>query len=230
MCTADFLRQISLFVDLSDDELAPLICCLGRRVFAKDTILFSKNSPAQCLYIIRSGAVRIFALSGTGHNITLAIYGAGECFGETAILDGNVRSTGAMALEKTIVFTIGRDEFIQYMGQHPQVARRVMALLAHRVEQATTYAENLAFLDVTGRVAAVLVELANRHVAQGDNIKLDVHLTQTELASWVCASREMVNKILHRLREEGLIATSGHTLIVQDIPGLRYKLNHSHPP
>lgn len=229
MCTTDFLRQTSLFADLSDDELAPMNGCLGRRVFAKDTVLFGKGSPAQCLYVIRSGAVRIFALSGTGHDMTLAIYGAGECFGETALLDGNIRSTGAMALAKTIVFTIGRSDFIQYMDRHPQVARRVMALLAHRVEQATTYAENLAFLDVTGRVAAALLDLVSRQDMEEQAPQLNLHMTQTELASWVCASRERVNKVLHAFREEGLITIAGHTFIVQDISGLRDKLNHSHP-
>lgn len=226
MCTTDLLRQVSLFADLTDDELVALTDCLGRRVFTKNTILYHKGSPALSLYLIRSGSVRIFALNETGHDMTLAVYGAGECFGETALLDGNIRSTGAMALEKTITFTMGRDDFVRYLDNYPQVTRRVMELLAHRVEQATAYAENLAFLDVTGRVAAVLLELATRGEAKGNGIELDPHLTQGELASWVCASREMVNKVLHELRDEGLITMAGHTVFVLDNPGLRDKLKH----
>ena len=145
--------------------------------------------------------MRIFALSETGHEITLDVYGPGECFGETALLDGNLRSTGAMAVEKTVTYTLRRDDFLRCLERHPQVARRVMGLLAHRLEHATAYAENLAFLDVAGRVAAVLLELADALRHRAGSIEFDLHLTQAELASWVCASREMVNKSSARVPE-----------------------------
>ena len=223
MSVENLLRQVSLFADLREDELVALADCLGRRVFSKDMILFHKGSPAQSLYLIESGEVRIFALSETGHEITLDVYGPGECFGETALLDGNLRSTGAMALEKTVTHTLRLDDFLRCLEQHPQVARRVMGLLAHRLERATAYAENLAFLDVAGRVAAVLLELVTRHGTNGGRIQFDLHLTQAELASWVCASREMVNKVLHAYQNEGLIAMDGRTILVLDPDGLRRK-------
>jgi CRP/FNR family cyclic AMP-dependent transcriptional regulator len=226
MSVADLLRRVSLFADLRDDELAALVDCLGRRTFAKDMILFHKGSPAQSLYLIESGEVRIFALSETGHEITLDIHGPGECFGETALFDGNLRSTGAMALEKTVTYTLGRDDFLGCLERHPQVARRVMALLAHRLEHANAHAENLAFLDVAGRVAAALLELAAHQGANGGSIEIDLHLTQSDLASWVCASREMVNKVLAAYREQGLITMEGHTIVITDLDGLKRKIAH----
>jgi len=138
--------------------------------------------------------VRLFALSETGHEITLDAYGPSECFGETALLDGNLRSTGAIALEKTVVYTLRRDDFVRCLERHPQVARRVMELFAHRLEHATAYAGHLAFMDVAGRVAALLLELAGRWGVDHGSIEIRLHLTQGEIASWVCASREMVNK------------------------------------
>jgi CRP/FNR family transcriptional regulator, cyclic AMP receptor protein len=223
---ADLLHRVSLFADLHEDELAALDSCLGSRVFAKDMILFHKGSPAQSLYLIESGAVRIFALSDTGHEITLDVYGPGECFGETALLDDNLRSTGAMALERTVVHTLRRDDFLRCLELHPQVARRVMELLAHRLEHATAYAENLVFLDVAGRVAVALLELATRHVVDRGSIQLDLHLTQAELASWVCASREMVNRVLVAYRDQGLITMAGHTIAVLDLAGLKRQTRH----
>jgi CRP/FNR family cyclic AMP-dependent transcriptional regulator len=226
MSVTDVLRRVALFADLCDDELVALASCLGRRVFAKDMILFHKGTPAQSLYLIESGTVRIFALSETGHEITLDVYGPGECFGEAALLDGNLRSTGAMALEKTTTYTFRRDDFLRCLELHPQVARRAMALLAHRLEHTTVYAENLAFLDVAGRVAAVLLELATRHGVDRGRIELDLHLTQAELARWVCASREMVNKVLVAYRHQGLITVDGHTIVILDLPGLKRQLRH----
>jgi CRP/FNR family transcriptional regulator/CRP/FNR family cyclic AMP-dependent transcriptional regulator len=225
MAVVDLLRQVSIFADLCDKDLSALATCLGKRTFARGMMPFQKGSLAQSLYVIESGEVRIFALSETGHEITLAVYGSGECFGETALLDGNQRTTGAMALEKTVTYTLDRDHFLRCLDQHPEVARRVMALLAHRLQHVTTYAEHLAFLDVAGRVAAVLLDLAARQGGTGGNIEINLHLTQADLASWVCASREMVNKVLHVYRDQGLITLEAHTIAVLDAEGLKRKIS-----
>ena len=223
MAVADLLRRVSLFADLREDELAALADCLGRRVFAKHMILFHQGSPAQSLYLIESGEVRIFASSETGQELTLDVYGPGECFGETALLDGNLRATGAMALEKTVTYTLQRDDLLRCMEHHPQVARRAMALLAHRLEHTIAYAENLAFLDVAGRVAAVLLELAARCETEG-NIEFDLHLNQSDLASWCVASRVMVNKVLGAFQDERLIKLEGHSITILDLGGLKRKM------
>jgi CRP/FNR family transcriptional regulator, cyclic AMP receptor protein len=226
MSVADLLRQASLFADLCEGEIIALSECLGRRVFAKDIILFQQGSPAQSLYLIESGTVRIFVSDETGREITLDVYGPGECFGETALLDGDLRPTGAMALERTVAYTLRRDDFLRCLEQHPRVARRVMTLLAHRLEHAIGYAESLAFLDVAGRVAIVLLDLVTRHGTEGDSIEIGMHLTQAELASWVSASREMVNKVLHAYRDQGLIKMEGHKIVVTDLADLKRKTVH----
>jgi CRP/FNR family transcriptional regulator, cyclic AMP receptor protein len=225
MSAADWLRRVSLFADLSEDELTALADCLGRRVFTRDMILYHKGGPAQNLYIIESGAVRIFALSETGHEITLHVYGPRECFGETALLDGNLRSSGAMALERTVVYTLRRDNFLRCLESHRQVARRVVELFAHRMEHAIAYAEHLAFMDVAGRVAAVLLDLAARNGTKHGSVEINLHLTQAELASWTCASREMVGRVLHEYREQGLIALEVHANVLQDVNGLKPRIS-----
>jgi CRP/FNR family transcriptional regulator, cyclic AMP receptor protein len=222
VAVADLLRRVSLFADLREDELVALADCLGRRVFAKHVILFHQGSPAQSLYLIESGEVRIFASSETGQELTLDVYGPGECFGEAALLDGNLRVAGAMALKKTVTYTLQRDDFLRCMEQHPQVARGAMALLVHRLEHTIAYAEKLAFLNVAGRVAAVLLELAARCETEG-NIEIELHLTQSELATWCVASRVMVNKALGAFQDEKLIKLGGHSITVLDLGGLKRK-------
>jgi CRP-like cAMP-binding protein len=75
MSVADLLRRVSLIVDLHEHELSALADCLGRCIFAKDMILLHKGSPAQSLYLIESGEVRVFALSETSRGITPDVYG-----------------------------------------------------------------------------------------------------------------------------------------------------------
>ena len=224
MSVPDFLCQVLLFVDMSEGELLLLADCLVRRVFPRDTILFHKGSPARSLYLIESGAVRIFTLSEAGQEITLDIYGPNECFGESALLDGNFRNTGAVALKETIAHTLNRNDFLHCVERQPQMARRVMVLLLHRLEQVTAYAENLAFLDVSGRVAIVLAKLATRCGSECGSIEIELPLTQSELASWCGASREMVNKVLHSYREQGLITMEGHKIVIQDLVGLKRRI------
>ncbi len=224
MSALDVLHRVSLFADLPDDELARLVACLAKRTFARDMILFHKGSPSQALYLIESGKVRIFSLSEAGQEITLDVYGPGDCFGETALLDGQLRCSGAMTLEPTVTYTLPRDDFLRCLEAHPGVARRALALLADRLNHLTVFAENLAFLDVPGRIAAILLELAERYGVAAGGIEINLHLNQSELASWVCASREMVNKCLGDLRDQGLIRIEGKAITILDPAGLKHRV------
>ena len=97
-----------------------------------------------------------------------------------------------------------------------------MAVLAARVRYATAYAENLAFLDVYGRVAAKLLELAERYGLPGpEGVEIDLRLTQGDLASWVAATREFVNKVLGAFRDHGLVKLDGQRIILLDQRGLK---------
>jgi CRP/FNR family transcriptional regulator/CRP/FNR family cyclic AMP-dependent transcriptional regulator len=226
MSAIDVLCRVPLFADLHDEELRELSARLGRRAFAADMILFHKGSPSQALYLIESGSVRAFALSDAGQEMTLDIYGPGECFGETALVDGQIRSAGAMTLEATVIYTLPRDDFLCCLERHPAMARRALALLADRLNRLTAFTEHLAFLDVTGRMAAVLLELAEHHGQQVEaGIVLQPHLTQAELARCARATRESVNKALGTLRDEGLIRQEGHVLTILDPAGLRRKIS-----
>ena len=226
MPAIDVLHRVSLFADLHDEQLHDLAACLRKRTFARDIILFHKGSPSQALYLIESGKVRAFALSEGGQEITLDVYGPGECFGETALLDGQMRCSGAMTLEPTVTYTLQRDDFLRCLDEHPAVARRALTLLADRLSHLTEYTEHLAFLDVPGRVAAVLLELAACCGANEGPIEIDLHLTQSELATWCVASRVMVNKVLGAFRDEGLIRLEGQAITILDLDGLRRKMAH----
>jgi CRP/FNR family cyclic AMP-dependent transcriptional regulator len=218
------LRNASLFADLSDNELASLAECLGRRTFAKGMIIFHKGGSGRTLYIIESGQVRIFVLSESGQEITHNVYGPGDVFGEFSLLDGQPRSAGAIAMDRAVTLTLHQDDFYQQIEKHPQMARGIMQVLTKRLRYTTGHAEDLAFLDVYGRVASKLLELAERYGVEKEGIEIDLHLTQTELATWVSASRERVNKVLGTFRDHGLIAIAGQTITILDAEGLQRQI------
>lgn len=217
---ATMIRNVPLFAGLSDQELEDLAVSLGRCTFAKGMILFHKGSPGQTMYIIESGKVRIFALSESGQEITLNIYGAGDVFGEFSLLDGLPRSAGAVAMEKTIALTLHRDPFFQHLEACPHMARSIIEVLTARLRFTTKHAESLAFLDIPGRVAMTLLDLADRYGTEKAGLELSLRLTQSELATWVAATRESVNKVLGTFRDQGLIAVEGQTITILDLEGL----------
>jgi CRP/FNR family cyclic AMP-dependent transcriptional regulator len=217
MPDVDMLRNVPLFAGLADQELLAVARSLGKRSFGKGVFIFHKDSPGQVLYIIESGRVRIFALSDLGQEISLNIYGPGDVFGELGALDGLPRSASVLAMEMTITLTLQRDDFLRCLEAYPQVARNFCKVLAARLRYTTAYVEGLAFLDVNGRVAAKLLELADY---------TELRLTQAELASWVAASRESVNKALCAFRERGLIEINGQKLTILDPRGLRRQISY----
>lgn len=224
MSKASMLRKVSLFAELSDQELEALAGSLGRRTFAKGMIIFHKGGVGQTLYIIESGRVRIFVLSESGQEITVNIYGPGDIFGEFSLLDGLPRSAGAVAMDKTVTLTLHRDDFLHHLEAYPRIAGSVMKVLTTRLRYTTTHAETLSFLDVYGRVAAKLLELADRYGVQKEAIEIELHLTQSELATWVAASRESVNKVLGTFREQGLIEVEGQRITILDRDGLERRI------
>ena len=216
MSTASMLKRIPLFSDLAEEDLELLADRLRRRAFAKGMIIFHKDSPGQTLYVIESGKVRIFILSETGQEISVNIYGRGDFFGELALLDGLPRSAGAVVMEDTVTLALHRDDFLQLLQEHPELAMSIISVLSTRLRYTTMYAESLAFLDVYGRVAAKLLEIGDRYGAQKEGLEIELRLTQAELASWVGASRESVNKVLGAFRDQGLIRLDGQKLTILD--------------
>lgn len=220
MSKITLLRKAPLFSHLSDDQLETLAKNLHMRTFAKGMVIFHEGSLGQNLYMIDSGKVRIFFLSESGQEITFNIYGPGECFGELSLLDGLPRSAGAMAMEKTVTYTLHRDDFLSDLESYPRLALSILEELSRRLRYTAHYAESLAFMDVYGRVAAKLLELADRYGEQDEQIKFELHLTQTELASWVATSRESVNKVLRGFRDQGYIQIEEGTIKILDKRGL----------
>jgi len=222
MSQIDMLRNVSIFASLSDQELESVADCLRKRTFAKGMIIFHKDSPGQSLYIIASGKVRIFILSESGQEISVRIYGPGDVFGELSMLDGLPRSAGAVAMEKTQLLALHRDDFFALLARFPGIAECIITTLSGRVRYTTQYAESLAFLDVFGRVADRLLELADCYgVDTAKGREIDLRLTQTGLASLVGTTRESVNKVLGTFRDQGLVDLDGQRITVLDRRALR---------
>jgi CRP/FNR family cyclic AMP-dependent transcriptional regulator len=211
-----YLGDLPLFAGLTDEDLRVLSQCVGRRMFGRGVFIFHKDSPGRYLYIIESGRVRLFSVSDTGQELSLNVLGPGESFGELALIDGRPRSAGAVAVEPTVALILHREDVLHLLDKSPRLAMNLIEILAARLRYTTRYVEDLAFLDVNSRVAARLLDLAARQNVQQGDVRIELSLTQAELASWVASSRESVNKVLMGFRSQGLIAVEGPWITILD--------------
>ncbi|HLF28805.1 MAG TPA: Crp/Fnr family transcriptional regulator [Anaerolineae bacterium] len=218
----NFLKQAPLFSGLSDAEIDASAKDFVPNRFRQGETIFHQGDAGQLLYLIEAGQVRIFVLGEEGQETSVVLYGAGDIFGELAVIDGLPRSAGAVAMEETIVLTLNRDRFREQLRRTPQLALNFMKALSVRVRYSTQQLGSLAVLDVPGRLARKLLELAQTYgVAEPEGVRIAMALTQTDLASLIGATRESINKALAAFRRQGYILLRRHQVTIVDPDALR---------
>ena len=223
---AVYLKQVSIFRGLNDQEVQDLISVAKKRTFRTGEVIFHRDDPGQILYIIKEGKVKICLISPDGQEISLVVFGKGEYFGEFALLDGLPRSADAIALEKVECYTLQRSDFHNAIMKNPRIAIQIMEVLCERLRRTDQQVEDLIVLDVYGRVAKKLLELAETHGAKQEDgsILINVRLTQQELAAMVGASRESVNKVLGYFTDKQYITTDKHKITLHRIADLKRRI------
>ncbi len=220
-----YLKQVSFFADLADEDIRELMAVARRRTFRSGEVIFHRDDPGQVLYVIKEGKVKICLTSPDGQEVALVVFGKGECFGELAMFGGLPRSADAITLERVECYTLQRSDFHNAIMKNPKIAIQVLEELAKRLRNTDQMVENLIFLDVYGRVAKKLLELADTHgVKSEDGVRIDVRLTQQELASMVGASRESVNKVIGYFTDKNFISTDKHRITLHRTAELKRRI------
>jgi CRP/FNR family cyclic AMP-dependent transcriptional regulator len=220
-----YLSRISLFSELSPDELAVIARRLKEQSFDAAEVIFKQGEPGDAMFIIRSGRVRIYSQDESGKELTLNVYEKGEYFGEFSIIDGEPRSASAEAVDPTESLVLRNQDLIGSLGDHPEIAISLMRGLVSRLRYTTEYAEDLAFLSVNGRVASRLLELMERHGETSDGgVKIRVPVTIPQLAGLSVAPPEIVQRILDFYELGGILVLEGDQLTVLDPAILRQRV------
>jgi len=186
---------------LSDAELKALSQRAIMRAFAKNTVVVSEGDRADSLYIVLSGRVRAYVSDDQGKEMFLSEAGKGEYFGEMA-LDEGPRSASVITLEPTRLLVVPKDDFAAFLAKSPEFALHLVRKLIRRVRALTHDVKSLALMDVYGRVARMLLDLA---VERDGALVIEDRPTQQEMANRIGASREMISRILTELAAGGYI-------------------------
>lgn len=218
----ELLGRASLFRELPSEKLALLAERTTTRRYRRGQLIFHEGEPAHSLYLVAEGAVKVFLTSSEGDTVILVTLAPGDAFGELALVDGNPRSASAEALQDTVVLELGRDAFLSTLAEEPRVAEAVIATLGSILRRLTEQAADLVFLDLNGRIAKLLLQMSTDvGTDTDDGIELDLHLTQSEIASMVGGSRQSVNQVLRSFERRGYIAVKGKAILIKDQDALR---------
>lgn len=211
------LRGVPFFAALSHDEVIELAERLVVRRFSAGQIVFHLGDPGGLLYIITSGKVKISHSNLDGQEALLAILGKGDFFGELALLDDSPRSATAEAIEPTETLTLHRTEFMNFIENHPAFSRHVLYVLAKRIRHMNSQISDIFFLDLPGRLARTLLNLADQHGYESeDGLEIGLSLTQTDLAEMTGATRVSINKALGRFRRSNWVEIKGRKFTITD--------------
>lgn len=218
-----FIRSFPLFAGLSQEQIARVAQVVQHREFAAGIILFHQDMPgSRMLYMIEAGWVRVYSLGRTGQELTLTLLSKGDLLGEMSLMDNKPHSATAITLTPISVWLLHRTDLDDLLERIPNIAREIMKVIVSRMRAVINRAESLAFQDVQGRLAYEMLTLAQRHGKQlGEQIYVDLPLTQADLASMVGATRESVNKALSALRSQNFVKLDAARVTVLSMPGLQ---------
>ena len=188
------------------------------RPYPKNAVIVTESDETDSLYVMLSGKARVYVSDEKGREVALNQLGPGEYFGEVT-LDGGPRSASVMALEECRCAVMRRAELTAFIERNPGFALHLVRKLAHRVRDLTENVRSLALMDVYGRVARLLLELAEE---RDGKLVVAEPLTHKEIASRVGASREMISRIFSDLADGGYVRKEDGQLVIARKPPPRW--------
>ena len=210
------------FLDALDEQQITWLHERGvRRQFPQGTALFHERQISDRVMVLLAGRVKIASTSDDGKERVLAFRGPGEALGELSAIDGRPRSASVTAVDPVEALVLPTSAFRTFLETNPRVMFFLMQRLIGRLREADRKRVEFGATDTIGRVAARLVELSERYGRQtSEGVRIDLPITQEELASWVGSSREGVNKALNMLKSLNWIETERRTITVLDVDAL----------
>ena len=206
-------------VDLIDDSsrsasMAEFLSAAHRRKYNRGSTIIFAGESSDSIYYLLKGSVTVFIEDDSGHEIIVAYLNEGDFFGEMAMFNKGPRTAWVKAKTDCQVAELGYRKFVEVNRYNPSILYELATQLADRLDKTTQKVGNLAFLDVTGRVARTLLDLCEEPDAMTHPQGMQIKISRQEIARIVGCSREMVGRVLKTLEDQGLVSVKGKTMVV----------------
>lgn len=216
MSLAETLRHVPLFANLTEEELGRVSDAARERSYPKNSVILFEDDPGDALYVVLRGRVKVVLIGEDGREVILSVLSDGDFFGEMSLIDDEPRSAHVIAMEDSNLLVLRREDFQQALQDHPRIALGLLRALSRRLRRADEKIGSLVLLDVLGRVARLLLELADEH----DGVTITRRVTHHTIAQMIGSSRETVSRTMRDLADRGLIEVSRRSIVIRDRPAM----------
>ena len=213
MKNIELLKTVSLFWDLNKTELGYISDKMVSKKFENGNLIFLEESEGKNLFFVVEGSVKVTRLSKDGREVILAMLNAGDFFGEMSLLDGEARSANVIALEKTEVLSLNRDDFLVVLHDYPKIAIQLLKEMTSRLRKSDRQIVSLSLSDAEKRIALCIVRFADEQgVIKNGQVTIPKIPIQQDIANMAGTSRETVSRAMSLLTEEKYIERNGKEL------------------
>lgn len=207
------LKSVPLFASFSDQQIMTLLGYVQHRSFARGVYVLHAGEETDSIYVMLSGRVKVIIADDQGREVILGFMGPHEFFGEMGILDDQPRSASVFTLEPSEMLRLSKAGFMTCLKEHSEVAMLVIRNLVKRLRAADRKIESLALVDVSGRVARLLIDMAQD---VGGRLVVPRVPPKQEIARMIGASREMVSRVIKELEMRGVIQVERRSIVIVD--------------
>ncbi len=212
----ELLKTVPIFSELGEADADALARLTTRRRYPKDTVIFFENEEGDAMFMILAGRIKVTILGDDGREIILSVLAPGDFFGEMALLDNEPRSATAIAAEETELLLLHRTEFQGVLAENSSIGTALLRVLNQRLRRANQQISTLALLDVYGRVARVLLDMAKEEGRRLKDGRIAFRrATHQEIANRIGTTRETVTRMLKDLERQGLIHIDGREIVLE---------------
>jgi CRP/FNR family transcriptional regulator len=217
-----YLRNVPVFEELSDDDLAVISKVTIGRSYKKNDIIFREEEPGEGFYYVKSGKVKIIKLSQDGREHIIKILGPDEVFAEVLLFNKGPYPATAIAVEDTSVGIISNTELEKIITSHPHVAMNIIKVMSKKLLYIQQKVKSLAFSDSYAKVAQTIENLACQYGRQTNRgLEIDIGITRQDIANLSGTTRETASRVLSVLKKENVIDGDERRILVLDLKGLR---------
>ena len=212
MSPTEVLQKVPLFSQLAAADLQRVVEVARDRAYPKNSVILFEDDPGDALYVVAKGQVKVVLIGEDGREVILSVLGEGEFFGEMALIDDEPRSAHVIAMEDSTLLVLRREDFQGILEHSAGIALALLRELSRRLRRVDEKVGSLVLLDVHGRVAQLLLDLAD----ETDGQRITRRLTHHTIAQMIGSSREPVSRTMRELVDKGLIDVSRKDIVIRD--------------
>ena len=217
MSLAPVLRRVPLFAELSEAEIARLGDIARDRSYPRNSVILFEDEPGDALYVVVTGLVKVVLIGEDGREVILSVLKEGDFFGEMSLIDDRPRSAHVIAMEDSSLVVLRREDFQHRIREAPGVALGMLKAMSRRLREADEKIGGLVLLDVNGRVAKLLLSMAD----ENDGVQITRRVTHHTIAQMVGSSRETVSRTMRDLADRGYIEVTRKVIAIRNRPALQ---------